>query len=432
MHKTLALESGGALRGRISIPGDKSISHRALMLTAIANGTSHIRHFLFGEDNLATLAALQALGATIKIKNETELEVMGAGKHGLHAASHPLDMGNAGTGMRLLTGLLAGQRFSSTLVGDASLQQRPMDRIIQPLAHMGANITARKQRFAPLQIQAANLTSINYTLPIASAQIKSCLLLAGLYAEGTTRIHEPLPARDHTERLLQYLNYPCTVIHHTNGNSIELIGQAELSANTTTIPGDFSSAAFFIVGALIAPHSDLIIENVGLNPTRTGLLTLLKSMGASIEIMEQQNINNEPLGTLRVRTSELHGITVPPELVPLAIDEFPIFFIAAACAQGDTLLQHAAELRVKESDRLAVMAEGLTTLGIENQLFNDGIQIRGGTLMGGMIDAHHDHRIAMAFAIASLRSNKPIHLKHYEKIATSFPNFMTLFNQIKE
>lgn len=427
----LTIKPGGKLTGRISIPGDKSISHRALMLCAIAQGSSEIHHFLAGEDNLATLQALRALGADITQKTSTHLEIQGVGKHGLKGSSHALDLGNAGTGFRLLAGLLAGQAFSSTLVGDASLSKRPMDRIMTPLQKMGAKMTAHEDRFAPLHIHGTSqLNAIDYTLPIPSAQVKSCLLLAGLYAHDKTAITEPITTRDHTERLLQYLDYPCDITLSDESKKIYLTSDGELQGKKITIPGDFSSAAFFIVGALIAPQSELIIENVGLNPTRTGLLTLLKMMGGDIEILDQSMLDNEPIGTLRIRASELHGITVPPALIPSCIDELPIFFIACACARGETYVSEIAELRVKESDRLITMSTALATLGIAHEITADSIHIQGGQLTGGLIDSHHDHRIAMALSIAGLRSRTPIYLKNCDKVGTSFPNFASLAHGI--
>ncbi len=420
------VNAGGTLKGCITVPGDKSISHRALMLAALAQGTSTLSHFLAATDTLATLHALRTLGVNITQTQATQLTIQGVGKSGLSAPKQALDLGNAGTGMRLLAGVLAGQVFESTLIGDASLQQRPMDRILTPLAQMGAHITARSQRFAPLHITPVSaLHAMRYTLPLASAQVKSCLLLAGLLAQGTTQITETTPTRDHTEKLLGYLDYPCTLHTTPNGQMISVEGQATLHAKPITIPGDFSSAAFFIVGALIAPHADLIIENVGLNPTRTGLLTLLRSMGARIDIIEETETCSEKSGTLRIHSSELKGITVPHELVALAIDEFPIFFIASACAQGETRLTGAAELRVKESDRLNTMSAGLTTLGVKHETYPDGMVIEGcSAFQGGLVDSQQDHRIAMAFSIAALRAKAPIKIKHCDPVATSFPRFV--------
>lgn len=427
--KNLTIKPGGSLTGRLTIPGDKSVSHRALILSAIAHGTTKITNFLPGEDNFATLEALRELGVNITQKDTTEIEVIGAGKQGLKAPSHTLDLGNAGTGFRLLAGLLAGQPFSSTLIGDASLSQRPMDRIIQPLEMMGTRISAFNARFAPLHIHGApTLKGIHYPLPVASAQVKSCLLLAGLYAQGTTCLEEHLPTRDHTERLLKHLDHPCDITPTSTHREIRITGGAELQAKSIHVPGDFSSAAFFIVGALIAPGSDLVIEHVGLNPTRIGLITLLQQMGGNIEIVDETLRGHEPIGTLRIRASDLQGITVPPELVPICMDEFPIFFIAGACAQGETILRNAAELRIKETDRLAAMSAGLTTLGITHDIAEDGIRIQGGTFQGGLIDGQHDHRVAMAFSIAALRANSPIYLKNCDKVSTSFPTFTALAN----
>jgi 3-phosphoshikimate 1-carboxyvinyltransferase len=413
---------GGALR----VPGDKSISHRALMLGAIAEGRTQISGFLASEDCLATLAALRALGVAIERPAETEVRIAGAGRDGLRAPAAELDMGNAGTAMRLSMGLLAGQPFDSTLVGDSSLMRRPMERVAGPLRAMGARIQTLEGR-PPVRIQGGSrLAAIDYQMPIASAQVKSALLLAALYAQGTSRITEPAPTRDHTERMLGGFG----VEVHREGCSVSLQGGAQLAGCRLEVPGDFSSAAFFIVAGCLAAEDGLTIRGVGVNATRTGLLEMLALMGADIRLEPRLNAGGEPgpepTADIHVRASALRGVRVPEHLVPLAIDEFPVFFIAAAAASGETLVTGASELRVKESDRLAVMAAGLNTLGIECELLSDGLRIQGGSIRGGRIDSQGDHRIAMAFAIASLAAHQPIEIDDVANVATSFPGFPAL------
>jgi 3-phosphoshikimate 1-carboxyvinyltransferase len=408
-----------SVHGELCIPGDKSISHRSLMLGAIAQGATSISGFLASEDCLATLAALGALGVVVARPAETQLQVHGVGQHGLTAAASTLDMGNAGTAIRLLMGLLAGQRFDSTLVGDASLMRRPMERVAAPLRTMGARIDTDHGR-PPVHIHAtAALQGIDYRLPMASAQVKSALLLAALYAQGTTSVTEPAPTRDHTERMLRAFG-----VHiESAAGRVTLAGGQPLRGCEIEVPGDFSSAAFFIVAGCLAAREGLTIRNVGVNPTRTGLLEMLRLMGADIEVQPYRGVGPEPLADIHVRASALRGIRVPEGLVPLAIDEFPVFFIAAAAASGETVVTGAAELRVKESDRLAAMAAGLSALGIECELLADGLRIQGGRMSGGRIDSHGDHRIAMAFAVASLIASDPIEIVDVANVATSFPGF---------
>lgn len=411
---------GGTISGEVRVPGDKSISHRSVMLSSIAEGDSIIRGFLEGEDALATVAALRALGVEITGPANGELRVSGVGLKGLRAPSTELDMGNSGTSMRLLSGLLAGQPFASRLTGDESLRRRPMARVMKPLAQMGAHITAAEGDRPPLQIAAGNgLQGIHYPMPIASAQVKSCLLLAGLYAEGCTSVTEPAPTRDHTERMLRGFGYEVT---RDNG-VIQLRGGGRLSGTDIDVPADISSAAFFMVAATIAPGSELLLTHVGVNPTRTGIISILTLMGADITIMNEHDVGGEPVADILVRHAPLRGIDIPEDQVPLAIDEFPVLFIAAACAEGTTTLSGAEELRVKESDRIASMAEGLTTLGIRNEPRPDGIVIEGGAIGGGVIHTHHDHRIAMAFAVAALRAEREIYVMDCDTVATSFPGF---------
>jgi len=426
---------GGRVEGEITVPGDKSISHRALMLGGIAEGVTDITGFLAGEDCLATLRALQAMGVAIERPEDEHVIVRGAGLEGLRGCAAALDMGNAGTAMRLFMGLLAPQRFGSTLIGDESLMRRPMERVAAPLRLMGADIKTNAGR-PPVEIAGGRtLRAIEYTLPVASAQVKSALLLAGLQASGRTRVTEPAPSRDHTERMLGAFGVEVL----RSGAEIALEGGQELRATHIPVPADFSSAAFFLVVGCLAAEHGLLLRNVGVNPTRTGLLDLLLQMGADIRLHHASaagrgaasEATGEPVADIEVRRSRLKGIKVPEALVPLAIDEFPVFFVAAACAEGETLVRGALELRVKETDRLAAMAQGLTVLGVRNELLDDGLWIRGdGGFGGGTIDSHGDHRIAMAFAIASLRAQQPIEILDVANVATSFPGFVRLAQSV--
>ena len=421
---TFVAEPGGALRGRIRVPGDKSISHRAIMLGALADGATAIDGFLEGEDCLATLRAFRAMGVRIDGPDRGRVTVQGVSLRGLRAPDGPLDMGNSGTSMRLMAGILAGQAFDTVLTGDASLTRRPMRRVTEPLARMGAWIDGTERGTAPLRIRGGQrLTGIDYPLPVASAQVKSCLLLAGLYAEGVTRITEPAPTRDHTERMLEGFGYP---LAREGSRTVAVTGRGRLTGTEIDVPADISSAAFFLVGASIAPGSDLVLEHVGVNPTRTGAIDILRLMGADIEWLNPRLAGGEPVADLRVRHAPLHGIRIPAELVPLAIDEFPALFVAAACAEGETVLTGAEELRVKESDRIQVMADGLAALGIAAAPTPDGIVIRGGALSGGTVDSHGDHRIAMSFAVAALRARGPIRIGDCANVNTSFPGFAAL------
>jgi 3-phosphoshikimate 1-carboxyvinyltransferase len=428
--KEYQLAPGTAVAGEITVPGDKSISHRALMLGGIARGTTSISGFLASEDCLATLGALSALGVQIERPEATRVIVHGVGAAGLQAAPAPLDMGNAGTAMRLSMGLLAGQPFASTLIGDASLMRRPMERVAGPLRQMGADITTHEGRPPVLLHGGKVLHGIDYLMPMASAQVKSAVLLAGLSARGRTRVTEPAPTRDHTERMLGAFG----VTVERAGATVSLMGGQQLTATAIEVPADFSSAAFFLVAGALAAPEGLLLRNVGVNPTRTGLLTLLQLMGARISVQPRRaggDAVGEPIADLHVHASRLRGIEVPESLVPLAIDEFPVFFIAAACAEGETVVRGAEELRVKESDRLAVMAAGLQTLGVEHTLLPDGIRIRGGHgFGGGTVDSHGDHRIAMSFAVASLKAQAPIRILDVANVATSFPGFVDLAQAI--
>jgi 3-phosphoshikimate 1-carboxyvinyltransferase len=416
---------GGPLRGTIDIPGDKSVSHRAVMLAAIAEGTSRITGFLEGEDTRSTAAILARLGVRIEAPAASERIVHGVGLHGLRAADGVLDCGNAGTGMRLLAGLLAGQGFASTLAGDASLSRRPMGRVIAPLEAMGARIEAEQGGLPPLRIHAKNnLQAIDYELPVASAQVKSAILLAGLYATGETRVREPRPTRDYTERMLAAFGWP---IEFRPGEA-RLSGGHCLHATDVSVPADFSSAAFFLVAASVVPGSDLRLRRVGMNPRRTGLLDALRAMGADITVEPGADAGGEPVADLHVRAAPLHGIEVPEGLVADMIDEFPALFVAAALAEGPTVVRGAAELRVKESDRIAMMATALRALGARIEERPDGAAITGGRLGGGAVASAGDHRIAMALAIAGQRAAAPVRIADCENVATSFPGFLELSN----
>jgi len=417
------VDEGGSLNGCIRVPGDKSISHRSIMLGAIAEGITRISGFLEGEDSLATLRAFQAMGVNIEGPDKGRVVVHGVGLNGLRAPAQPLDLGNSGTSMRLLSGLLSGQAFDSELVGDSSLMSRPMRRVTGPLAQMGAEIDTTDAGTAPLKIKGGRrLRAIDYHMPVASAQVKSCLLLAGLYAHGRTCVHEPAPTRDHTERMLNGMGYPVDC----GERAACLDGGGRLAAAAIDVPADISSAAFFLVGASIAPGSDLQLQHVGINPTRTGVLEILKLMGADIVLSNPRVVGGEPVADVRVRAAPLHGIDIPLEQVPLAIDEFPALFVAAACAQGRTVLTGAEELRVKESDRIQVMADGLQALGVDAEPTADGMIIQGGAIAGGTVDSHGDHRIAMSFAMAALRASGSIRIEDCANVNTSFPGFVTL------
>ncbi|WP_329743169.1 3-phosphoshikimate 1-carboxyvinyltransferase [Dyella sp. A6] len=414
----------GPLQGSVRVPGDKSVSHRSLMLSALADGTSRIHGFLEGEDTRATAAVLAQLGVRIETPAEGERVVHGVGLHGLRGSSEALDCGNAGTGMRLLAGLLAGQAFDSTLIGDASLSKRPMRRVTDPLASMGARIDTQ-DGLPPLHVRGGQpLHGIRYELPVASAQVKSALLLAGLYAQGETEVVEPHPTRDYTERMLAAFGWP---IAFEPGRA-RLSGGHTLKATDVEVPADFSSAAFFLVAASIVPGSDLSLPAVGLNPRRTGLLEALRLMGADIRIENERSSGGEPVGDLRVRYAPLHGVELPEALVPDMIDEFPALFVAAAVAEGRSVIRGAAELRVKESDRLATMATGLRALGARIDETPDGAVIEGGRLNGGTVESLTDHRIAMSFAVAGLVAAGPVRINDCRHVATSFPGFMALAN----
>ncbi len=421
--KTLVTSPASRIAGTIRVPGDKSISHRAVMFGAIAEGRTDVRGFLPGEDCLATLAAVESMGVRVHRHDHTSLGIDGVGLNGLRSPGHPLDMGNSGTAMRLLAGLLCGQRFATTLIGDESLSRRPMERVAEPLRRMGARIETAGG-CAPLQVFGGQaLTGIRYDMSVASAQVKSAVLLAGLYATGETTVVEPDVTRDHTERMLETFGQPV----NRAGNAVRLVPVRFLQGTSIEVPGDLSSATFMLLAGLLAPEGELVIEHVGLNPTRTGILQILRLMGADFQVATtQRSPGAEPTGRIIVRPSDLQGVVIPPELVPLAIDEFPAVFVAAALARGETIISGAEELRHKESDRIAVMAAGLRSLGVAVEETADGARISGGALGFGSVDSRGDHRIAMAFAAGGVRAAGSIHILDTANVATSFPGFVRL------
>ncbi len=420
---TIIARSARTLRGAVRVPGDKSISHRSIMLGSLAEGVTQVEGFLEGEDALATLQAFRDMGVVIEGPHDGRVTIYGVGLHGLKPAPGPLYVGNSGTSMRLLAGLLAGQPFDVTLTGDHSLSQRPMERVARPLREMGAEIETAEQGRPPMLIKGgAPLRGIHYQMPMASAQVKSCVLLAGLYADGETSVTEPAPTRDHTERMLKGFGYPVEV----DGDTVRLRAGGKLTGTHIEVPADISSAAFFMVAASIAEDADVLLKHVGINPTRVGVINILKAMGADLTLENEREVGGEPVADIRVRSAKLHGIEIPEDQVPLAIDEFPVLFVAAACAEGKTVLRGAEELRVKESDRIQVMADGLAALGVDVKPTPDGIEIVGGPMGSATVDSHSDHRIAMSFAVAALRAQGVIEIRDCANVATSFPNFIAL------
>ena len=420
---TFHVAPGGKLTGSIRVPGDKSISHRSIMFGSLADGVTEVTGFLEGDDALATLQAFRDMGVQIDGPEKGRVTIHGVGIHGLKQPDQPLDMGNSGTSIRLLSGLLAGQGIDVTLVGDSSLSKRPMRRVIDPLTEMGAVVESNEKGTLPLQIKGSgSLKGIDYAMPMASAQVKSCVLLAGIYADGDTCVTEPAPTRDHTERMLQAFGYEVT----RNGSRACLTGGGRLTASNIEVPADISSAAFFMVAASIAPGSDITLEHVGINPTRTGVINILKAMGGDITLLNERMVGGEPVADIQVRYAALNGIDIPLDQVPLAIDEFPVLFVAAACADGTTILRGAEELRVKESDRIQAMADGLRILGIDAEPTPDGMIIQGGQMGGGCVESHEDHRISMSFAVAALRASDEIVINDCSNVNTSFPDFVSL------
>ncbi|WOX05992.1 bifunctional prephenate dehydrogenase/3-phosphoshikimate 1-carboxyvinyltransferase [Microbulbifer pacificus] len=427
---TFVARPGGAVNGDLRVPGDKSMSHRSIMLGSLAEGVTEVEGFLEGEDALATLQAFRDMGVVIEGPVNGRVTIHGVGMHGLQAPPGPLYVGNSGTSMRLLAGLLAGQAFDSVLTGDESLSKRPMNRVANPLREMGAAVETAEDGRPPVKINGGqSLRAIDYTLPMASAQVKSCVLLAGLYAEGDTRTTEPAPTRDHTERMLAGFGYDV----NRDGPRASVRGGGKLTACHIDVPADISSATFFMVAASIAPGSDVLLRHVGINPTRDGAINILRAMGADITLENRREVGGEPVADIRVRYAPLKGIQIPEDQVPLAIDEFPAIFVAASCAEGETVLTGAEELRVKESDRIQAMADGLKILGINAEPTPDGIVIQGkggngevAVFGGGEVDSLGDHRIAMSFAVAALRASADIRILHCANVATSFPNFAEL------
>lgn len=424
---------GSRINGEVRVPGDKSISHRSIMLGSLADGETRIKGFLTGADSVATLNAFREMGVEISDPNGEEIIIKGVGVDGLKAARSPLDLGNSGTSMRLLSGLLAGQEFDSVLIGDSSLSKRPMKRVTLPLKEMGSVIETTENGTAPLKISGNNnLKPISYDMPLASAQVKSCLLLAGIYAEGETTVIEPAPTRDHTERMLAGFSYKIDGKSgiKKDGSKVTICGGGRLQGCDIDVPADISSAAFFMVAATIARDSELLLQHVGINPTRTGVIDILKLMGADITLENRKEIGGEEIADIRVRSASLKGIDIPEELVPLAIDEFPVIFIAAAAAGGTTRLSGAEELRVKESDRIEVMVNGLQAVGIDAQGTPDGAVIVGGVIKGGRVHSHEDHRISMSFSIASLIAEGEIIIEDCANVETSFPGFVKTAQQL--
>lgn len=418
------VQPGGKLNGTLRVPGDKSISHRSIMLGSLAEGVTEVTGFLEGEDALATLQAFRDMGVVIEGPNNGEVKIHGVGLNGLQPPPGTIYCGNSGTSMRLLSGILAAQAFDTVMTGDPSLSKRPMERVAKPLRSMGAEIqTTGEKGTPPVTIRGRKtLQGIRYDMPVASAQVKSSVLLAGLWARGETVVTEPAPTRDHTERMLRGFGYEVKV----QGATVTLKGGGKLTGTRIDVPADISSAAFFMVGASIAEGSDVTLQHVGLNPTRVGVINILRAMGGDLTVLNEREVGGEPVADIRIRSARLKGIRIPEDQVPLAIDEFPSLFIAAACAEGETVLTGAEELRVKESDRIQVMADGLTTLGIKAEPTPDGIVIQGGQIGSGRVVSHGDHRIAMSFAMAALRASGPIEIEDCANVATSFPDFTGL------
>jgi 3-phosphoshikimate 1-carboxyvinyltransferase len=425
--KSITINPAVSVRGEITVPGDKSISHRSIMLGAIANGVTTVRGFLRGEDNMSTMHAFRVMGVDIIDDGET-ISITGCGLHGLKEPGDVLDCGNSGTTIRLITGLLSGQSFFSVVTGDQYLRKRPMKRVVEPLSLMGARIAGRKGgTLAPLAINGGSLKGICYKSPVSSAQIKSSLMLAGLYTDGETTVIEPTLSRDHSERMFQLFGASLDV--HNNGVSVR--GGVELAAQEITVPGDISSATFFIVAALITPGSELLIKNVGVNPSRTGAIEILQAMGGDIELIDECEVSGEPVADIQVRYSRLKGISISGSVVPRAIDEFPVICVAAACAEGTTSIRDARELRVKETDRIAAIADNLKILGITVTETEDGMDITGSEqLLGGSVDSRGDHRIAMSMSVAALVASTAITVADVDCVATSFPAFFPLLEKV--
>ncbi|GFE60758.1 3-phosphoshikimate 1-carboxyvinyltransferase [Geobacter sp. AOG2] len=427
--KSITIQPATSVKGEVTVPGDKSISHRSVMLGAIANGVTTVRGFLRGEDNMATMGAFRAMGVRIEDDGET-VTIHGQGLHGLQEPTDIIDCGNSGTSIRLLTGLLAGQSFFSVVTGDQYLRKRPMKRVVEPLARMGARIMGRdKGTLAPLAISGGALNAIGYESPVSSAQVKSAIMLAGLYADGETSVREPTLSRDHSERMFRLFGASLEVFK----SGVTVRGGTELTGQEISVPGDISSAAFFIVAALITPGSELLIRNVGVNPTRTGIIDILRSMGGLIELLHEREVSGEPVADILIRSSHLKAIDIAGSVVPRAIDEFPAICVAAACAEGRTTVRDARELRVKETDRIAAMATNLRTLGVVVEECADGMDILGAECLGGGVaESFGDHRIAMSLSVAALVSQGGITVRDVDCVATSFPSFFQLLERVAE
>jgi 3-phosphoshikimate 1-carboxyvinyltransferase len=424
---SITLQPAASVRGEIVVPGDKSISHRSIMLGAIANGVTTVRGFLRGEDNMSTMHAFRAMGVEINDDGET-IHITGRGLHGLKEPGDVLDCGNSGTTIRLITGLLSGQSFFSVVTGDQYLRKRPMKRVVDPLSRMGARIAGRNGgTLAPLAINGGSLKGIDYQSPVSSAQIKSSIMLAGLYAEGETSVSEPSLSRDHSERMFRH--FGASLVRHDSGVTVR--GGVELTAQEVTVPGDISSAAFFMVAALITPNSELLIKNVGVNPSRTGVIDILQAMGGNIQLLDEREVSGEPVADILVRSSRLKGILISGSVVPRAIDEFPAICVAATRAEGVTTIRDAKELRVKETDRITAMADNLRKFGISVTETEDGMDITGSEqLIGGTVDSCGDHRIAMSMSIAALVASSAITVTDIGCVATSFPTFFPLLEKV--
>lgn len=418
------------LCGQLEVPGDKSISHRAVMLGSLAGGITRVKHFLMGADCLSTIECFRAMGAEFTQESPDSIVVKGKGLHGLDEPQDVLNVGNSGTTIRLMSGILAGQKFFSTVTGDASIRKRPMGRVAEPLRQMGARIWGRnKGSLAPLAIQGGELSPINFASPVASAQVKSSILLAGLYANGQTIVSEPQKSRDHTERMLAYLGADLEVA----GLDVKITGNPQLEGREVFVPGDISSAAYLMVAAAVTPGADIRINRVGINPTRTGIIDVLRKMGATIEILNEQLLNEEPVGDILVKGGELRGIVIDGEIIPRLIDEIPVITVAAAMAQGETLIRDAGELKVKETNRIATVISEFSKMGAEIEELPDGMRIKGATTFkGAECDSHGDHRIAMSLAVAGLLTKEGTMIRDAECIDVSFPGFEKLLLEITQ
>jgi len=426
--RQIIVRKADGIKGHISVPGDKSISHRAVILGCLADGITTISNFLEGEDCLRTVTAFSNMGIEIEMPSPASLVIRGNGLHGLSRPDEPIYAGNSGTTMRLLAGVLAAQKFPSTLTGDESLTKRPMKRIIEPLAGMGATISSAKGGYPPLTIKGGTLYPVRYELPLASAQVKSCILLAGLYSDGSTSVIEPSKSRDHTERMLEYMGADIKA----DGLKVTVRGNAELKAGPIIVPGDISSASFFITAALLTKNSTLKIKGVGINPTRTGFLDVLKRMGAKIAIENKHTVNNEPVGDLCIESSRLRGVKVEGSIIPALIDEIPILAVAACMAEGVTEISDAAELRVKETDRLKAISSELSGMGARIREKKDGLVIEGNArLKGATVNSFKDHRMAMALVVAGLLAEGETVIRDTDCMDTSFPGFEKVMDRIR-